>query len=337
MIKDLMRRIFILSICFFTAIIISGCSFINGYTTIIDKDRVLFIPLNATYPQLLDSLAKDSIDISSFISYASVTDLKERFKPGRYALKGNITNKELVRVLSCGWQNPFMVTISGNIRGVERLAGLLGKKLAYDSLSFINAFNNDSIIKSYGFKRETFGSIVLPNTYEMFWTISPEEFIARMDKEYKRFWNSNRLQKAEEIGLSQEQVSILASIICEESNYVPEYKRIAGVYVNRYNKGLLLQADPTVKFALNDPTIKRILYKHLEVDSPYNTYKNLGLPPGIITIPSIAAIDAVLNYEKHSYLYFCASDALDGTHKFAKGLKEHNKNAKAYQDKISKL
>ena len=158
-----------------------------------------------------------------------------------------------------------------------------------------------------------------------------------MKKEYDKFWNTERTAKAKEIGLTPQQVSVLASIVCEETNYAPEMPRVAGVYMNRLKKGMKLDADPTVKYALGDPTIKRILFRHLEVDSPYNTYKNIGLPPGPITIPSIKGIEAVLEYENHNYLYFCASPAMDGTHRFARTLVEHNRNAKEYQAKLNKL
>ena len=158
-----------------------------------------------------------------------------------------------------------------------------------------------------------------------------------MKKEYDRFWSGERDAKAKALGLTREEVSTLASIVCEESNHLPELPTIAGVYINRLRTGMKLDADPTVKFALGDPSLKRILYRHLTVDSPYNTYKYAGLPPGPITIPQISGIDAVLNYQKHNYYYFCASDKLDGTHKFAESSDRHNANARKYQNAISRL
>ena len=162
-------------------------------------------------------------------------------------------------------------------------------------------------------------------------------FDERMKKEYDRFWSGERDAKAKALGLTREEVSTLASIVCEESNHLPELPAIAGVYINRLKAGMKLDADPTVKFALGDPSLKRILYRHLTVDSPYNTYRHAGLPPGPITIPQISGIDAVLNYQKHGYYYFCASDKLDGTHKFAESSAEHNANARKYQSAISRL
>jgi UPF0755 protein len=243
----------------------------------------------------------------------------------------------LARTLAKGWQTPYRVTLSGNIRGVEKLAGILGKKMMRDSAEFSNYFNSPKVWEECGLSQETFPIIFIPDTYEMYWTSTPEEFTKRMMKEYNKFWNEERTGKAKNLGMSKSEVSILASIVCEESNYNPELPSIAGVYINRLRRGMKLEADPTVKFALNDPTIKGILFKHLKVDSPYNTYRVQGLPPGPITIPSAAGIDAVLYYKQHDYLYFCANEKLDGTHKFARTLSQHNKNARAYQSAISKL
>lgn len=231
----------------------------------------------------------------------------------------------------------MMLTLSGNIRNLEKLSGILGRKLACDSASFSQYFAKEEVWKENGFGKETFMAMFLPNTYEVYWTISPEKFVERMKKEYDKFWNGDRKAKAREIGLSELEVSILASIVCEETNYTPEMPRVAGVYMNRLKRGMKLDADPTVKFALGDPAIKRILFRHLKVDSPYNTYLNAGLPPGPITIPGIKGIDAVLNYENHNYLYFCANSNMDGTHKFARTLSEHNRNARAYQAALNRM
>ena len=236
-----------------------------------------------------------------------------------------------------GWESPMMLTLSGNIRGLEKLSGILGKKLAADSASFMKYLGKEDVWAECGFNKENFMGMFLPNTYEVYWTITPQKLVERMKKEYEKFWNSERTAKAAEIGLTPQQVSVLASIVCEETNYGPEMPRVAGVYMNRLKKGMKLDADPTVKFALGDPTIRRILFRHLEVDSPYNTYKCQGLPPGPITIPSIKGIESVLGYENHNYLYFCASPAMDGTHRFARTLVEHNRNAKEYQAKLNKM
>ena len=194
----------------------------------------------------------------------------------------------------------------------------------------------DSTLKAMGFDDEKFAALFIPNTYELYWNIDAEEFVGKMTKEYNLFWNDDRLKKAENIGLSPIEVSILASIVDKETSKVSEMPRIAGVYLNRINKKWLLQADPTLIFAVGDFEIKRVLDIHKEVESPYNTYKYIGLPPGPICIPSIAAIDAVLNAESHNYFYFCAKEDLSGYHVFARNMKEHNRNAEKYRKALNK-
>ena len=300
---------------------------INQYKKTVTEKTTVYIPLDATYSQMLDSVATAVGDMESFKQVAQKASLETKFKPGRYVFLPDKSNKDLVRMLQMGWETPMMLTLSGNIRGLEKLSGILGRKLAADSAAFMEHFSASNMWMGK----------VIPNTYEVYWTITPQKFTERMEKEYEKFWNEERTAKAAKIGLSKEEVSILASIVCEETNYGPEMPKIAGVYMNRLNRGMKLDADPTVKFALGDPTIKRILYRHLEIDSPYNTYKNLGLPPGPITIPSIKGIDAVLNYEEHNYLYFCANSNMDGTHKFAATLTEHNRNAREYQTVLNRM
>ena len=311
--------------------------FLCEYKKSVVEKTIIYIPLQSTYNQMLDSVATAVQDMKSFEKAAKIASLQENFKPGRYTFTPDKSNKDLVRMLKMGWETPMMLTLSGNIRGVEKLSGILGKRLAADSAAFMEHFSKDEVWKGNGFEKETFMAMFLPNTYEVYWTISPQKFVERMKKEYDKFWNSERTAKSKEIGLSPLQVSILASIVCEETNYGPEMPTVAGVYMNRLNRGMKLDADPTVKFALNDPTIKRILFRHLEVESPYNTYKHTGLPPGPITIPSIKGIDAVLNYAHHNYLYFCANANMDGTHKFAKTLSEHNRNAREYQAALNRM
>ena len=297
----------------------------------------IYIYPDTDIDEVADSLSVKLLSMKSFRRCFKRENPMGDLAEGFYTIKKNTTNKQLARTLSKGWQTPYRVTLSGNIRGTEKLASILGKKMMRDSAQFSNWFNNPKVWDEMGLTQETFPVIFIPNTYEMYWTATPEEFTARMKKEYDKFWNEERTKKAEELGMTRTEVSILASIVCEESNYNPELSTIAGVYINRLKRGMRLEADPTVKFALNDPTIKRILFKHLKVDSPYNTYKVQGLPPGPITIPSAAGIDAVLYYKQHDYLYFCANENLDGTHKFARTLSQHNKNARAYQSAISKL
>ena len=258
-------------------------------------------------------------------------------EPGRYRVETGMGNRELVRMVKFGWQTPVNITISGNIRTKETLAAILSKGLRTDSLSLLNVLKNDSVIASLGFDNRNIIGMFIPNTYQFFWTVSPEDIAIRFKKEYDTFWNNDRTQKAKKLGLTPMEVITLASIVSEESNLESEYPVIAGVYINRLNKGIPLQADPTVKFALGDFTIKRVLFKHLEINSPYNTYKVKGLPPGPITIPSSTVVDGVLNFSRHKYLYFCAKETLDGSHAFSETLSEHNRKARAYQAALNRL
>jgi UPF0755 protein len=235
---------------------------------------------------------------------------------------------QIARMLK-GSQAPVNVTFN-NIRTLPDLAGRLSEQLQADSLTMLAALTDDSVAAEYGFTPREFIGMFIPDTYELYWTTSPASFIERMKREYDRFWNEARLAKLDEIGLTRKEVSAMASIIDEETNRSDEMATIAGVYMNRIANGMPLQADPTVKFALGDPFIKRILYKHLEVDSPYNTYRHTGLPPGPIRMPSTQALNAVLNYQHHDYLYFCAKPDFSGYHAFAKTLSAHNLNAAAY-------
>lgn len=271
------------------------------------------------------------INTKSFERAAKKMMQNSTFKPGLYLLKKGMNNKAIVRTFVNGWQTPIDLVIAGYIRNFEKFSALLSSKLEADSLSFKTIFDDESLMKCYGFTQESYLGMFIPNTYEVYWTITPAEFMERMKKEYDAFWNEERVAKAEKIGLSRNEVSTLAAIVIEESKYVPEQPTIAGVYMNRIKKEMPLQADPTVKFALNDASVKRILKKHLTIDSPYNTYKYKGLPPGPITIPPISALDAVLNYEQHNYIYFCAKPTFDGQHNFATSYSKHIQNARAYQ------
>ena len=333
--KKIVILILIGAVCGAVAIFVPRI--LNEHKKSVAQKTTVYIPFNSTYEQVLDSLHKGISDIGSFNKVAQRASLQNRFKPGRYILLPENSNKDIVRMLQNGWESPMMLTLSGNIRNLEKLSGILGRKLATDSASFIEYFNKADVWQENGFAKETFMAMFIPNTYEVYWTITPQKFVQRMKKEYDRFWNAERVVKADSIGLTPLEVSILASIVCEETNYVPEMPKVAGVYMNRLKRGMKLDADPTVKFALNDPSIKRILFRHLEVDSPYNTYKHAGLPPGPITIPGTKGIDAVLNYQKHNYLYFCANANMDGTHKFARSLSEHNRNAREYQAALNRL
>ena len=301
------------------------------------NDADIYVYANGTYDAFLDSLfASGAVkDRSTFTKAAGKLGLADVLKAGHYNLKPGLTNKEIVRVFANGYQTPVKLQVKGYIHTPEAMAGYLGKRLHDDSTAFVNALHDTELMKSMGFKKETYLSVFIPDTYEVWWTISPEDLIKRMKKEYDAFWNESRTAKAKSIGLTRDEVMTLASIVIEETKYEPEMPTVAGVYINRLNKGMLLQADPTVKFALNQEGVTRILNKHLQTDSPYNTYLYPGLPPGPITIAPKSAIEAVLNYQHHNYLYFCAKDTFDGQHNFAVTYADHLRNARAYQRALS--
>lgn len=303
----------------------------------IKSSFILYIPKNATFEQVSDSLILNNILISekAFNWVSKKKNYREAIKPGRYLLKKGMNTNQLVNVLRSGIQEPVNVTFN-NVRFKEELAGKVSKYIWADSVSILNLFSDEKQITKFGFTRETYRAMFIPNTYQFYWTTSAGEFAQRMKKEYDKFWTSKREEKAKKIGLSPEEVIILASIVQSETVKPDEIKRIAGLYLNRLKRGILLQADPTVKYAVGDYSIKRVLNKYLEIDSPYNTYKYAGLPPGPIMFPEISAIDAVLNYEKHNYLYMCAKEDFSGYHNFAKTLAQHNRNAAKYRAALNK-
>ena len=272
----------------------------------------------------------------TFRRAARFMKLEEHFRPGLYRFKKGMGNKAIVRMLQKGWQQPVRLVIPGYYRNLDRFADFLGEQLEAGRDAFLAKLADPETAAAYGFTPETIIGMFIPNTYEVWWTVTPDEFVERMHGEYGKFWSGSRDEKALSIGLSRQEVSTLASIVIEETKYEPEMPRVAGVYMNRLQKDMPLQADPTVLFALGDPSVKRVLNRHLEIDSPYNTYKYAGLPPGPITMPPVSALDAVLNYERHDYLYFCARDNFDGTHVFSKTLSGHNENARRYQQALSR-
>ncbi len=321
----------------------AGVIVINYYRTYIASNTegkgLIYVYGSDSYADLLDKVNGCGAvrDFDSFRKAAKGMRLQEGFRPGRYEFTAGKSNKYLVRMLALGWQTPQNVTINGYVRSMERMAALVCSKFEADSAEFVRTFSDSSIRDSLGFNEANYISLIIPNTYQFYWTTTPRAFLERMKKEYDAFWTEERMAGADAIGLSRDEVVTLASIVVEESKYEPEQPRIAGVYMNRLKRGMPLQADPTVLFALGEPRPKRVLKKHLEVDSPYNTYRYRGLPPGPITIPTIKAIDAVLNYERHNYLYFCARETFDGQHNFAVSLTEHNANAARYQRALSRI
>lgn len=302
-----------------------------------EGQKFLYIHTGATFEQVLSMLDQCNClcNMKSFEWMAVKMNYPNHIKPGKYMLKDGMSNRELLNMLRAGRQVPTRV-IFHNIRFKHELASDVSKQIEADSLSILRLLNNDIFLGQYGFNSKTITAMFIPNTYELYWNTSAETFLERMNKEYKRFWNDGKRQKAKNIDLSPIEVATLASIIEEESQKNDEKRTIAGVYMNRIKKGMRLQADPTVRFAYGDFSIKRILDKYKEIDSPYNTYMHEGLPPGPICIPSISSIDAVLNYQHHEYIYFCAKEDFSGYHNFARTLEQHNANAAKYQRALNR-
>ena len=297
---------------------------------LINKEDLVFnIPTGANFKYVQNSLYDLGI-VNDLVSFSFLSKLKrydQSIKPGSYLLQADMSNKDAINMLRSGDQVPIKLTYS-NARSLEVLASKIASYLEFDSATMISNLLNSNVASSYGFTKETFMCMFLPNTYEVYITDRPVVVLDRIYSAYKLFWNPERLAKAATLNLTPEEVIVLASIVDAETNQMDEAPTVAGVYINRLTKNIKLQADPTLIFALGDYTIKRVLYKHMQVDSPYNTYKYAGLPPGPINIPSIAAIEAVLNYEKSDDLYFCANPDFTGNHIFARTLSQHNKNAR---------
>jgi UPF0755 protein len=303
-----------------------------------DTDRpFLYIPTGASFARVCALLSEHGLqDTVSFRWVAGRMNYSGTIKSGRYRLTNGMSNIELVRLLRSGRQVPVKVTFN-NIRTATQLAGAVAPDIEADSADIVRSLADSAFLRKYELTPATALCLFIPNTYEFRWNTSADRFMERMGKEYARFWNDARKKKAEETGLTPLQVSTLASIIEEETQKDGEKPTMAGVYLNRLNRGIPLQADPTIKFAAGDFTIRRILNKHKEIDSPYNTYLYPGLPPGPICVPSIASLDAVLNYQKNDYLYFCAKEDMSGYHNFARTLTQHNRNAQVYQQALDKL
>ncbi|MCU0455765.1 MAG: endolytic transglycosylase MltG [Bacteroidales bacterium] len=298
---------------------------------------VLYIPEGSSFSQVLDTI-NEHLTVSNpeaFKWLAAKKNYTTRIKPGKYVVENDISYNGLINLLRSGQQTPVNVTFN-NIRTLNELAGRVGKQISADSAGLADFFSDPANYVKDGFKKETLISVFIPDTYQMYWNTGPEDFYKRMLREYNTFWNEERAGKATGKNLTRTEVSTLASIIDEEVRFADEMPRIAGVYLNRLRRGIPLQADPTIKFAMNDPSISRVLKAYLDIDSPYNTYRYRGLPPGPISCPSVEAIDAVLNAEMHDYLYFAARADFSGYHNFTRTLSEHNRYAAEYQRELNK-
>lgn len=295
---------------------------------ITEEATYFHIPTGSDFEDVYIALEESGLvnNINSFKWVAEKKSYPGNIKPGRYKIKNNLNNNELVNLLRSGNQTPVKVTFN-NIRTMEELAGSVSRYLECDSTDLLVRLSDKKLISSLGFNKTTLPAMFIPDTYELWWNTTAKDFVLRMHTEYNKFWSKERIKMAEQAGLTSIEVSTLASIVDEETIKEDEKPRVAGLYLNRLNKGIRLQADPTIKYALGDFSIQRVLNKDLQIDSPYNTYKNTGLPPGPIRISSISGINSVLKHEKHKYLYMCAKEDFSGYHNFAKTLRQHNINA----------
>lgn len=311
---------------------------INYYITFkkdnVKTEKTILIYNDFTYDDVISQIKKSKAlkNEKSFIRAAKKREFEKHYEPGRYVLEKGMTNQEIIRTVSNNWETPLKLTLRSHLRTLEDIASFMGKYFESDSGQFIETMLDSTMLSELGFNEMTLIGMFIPDTYEIYWTSSPENILRRLKKEYDNFWTGHRDDLSTSIGLDRNEVMTLASIVSSETNNKGEMPRIAGVYINRINRGMPLQACPTVIYAHKDiePGIRRVLKRHLKINSPYNTYIHKGLPPGPINIPPVNAIDAVLNYERSDYIYFCAKPEFDGTHNFAATYSKHMKNQRAY-------
>ena len=291
---------------------------------------------NMNFNDVRNKLIQDTIlnDVLSFSVLSKAMKYNQNIKSGAYKIKSNMSNYSLIKMLRSGNQTPINISFN-HARKIEDLAKIITKDLNITNDEFMEFINNKKN-NLYGFNTKNIMAMFLANTYEVYWNISIESLFNKMHSEYTKFWNKERINKSNELKMSNIDISILASIVASETLKMDEANTIAGVYINRLKKNMYLQADPSLVYAANDFSIRRVLNKHKKIISPYNTYINKGLPPGPIKLTTKEYIDAVLNYEKHKYIYFCAKDDFSGYHVFATKLSEHNKNAKKFQRALNK-
>ncbi|HEY9046032.1 MAG TPA: endolytic transglycosylase MltG [Ohtaekwangia sp.] len=299
-------------------------------------DRLLIVEEGSTFKDIQRKLHEGRIvnDLVSFSFLAKLTGYASELKPGRYILRSNMTNIQALKILRSGKQEPVKVTFN-NVRLIPELAERITKNLGMKPEEFEAALIKFAMHNSYGFTKDNVMAMFIPNTYEVYYNVTPEALIERMHSEYENFWTEERKEKAKEVGLTPIEVSVLASIVQAETINAAEAPIIAGLYMNRLKKGIALQADPTLVFAVGDFTLKRVLNVHKQIDSPYNTYMYPGLPPGPINMPEIRSLNAVLNYTPSNYYYMCAKEDFSGNHNFTNSYEEHMKNAARYQKALT--
>jgi len=328
-------------------IVVCGIVAYNIYTAVLsentafeNKEAYVFIPTEATFEDVVSEIEPLLKDIEAFKEVAKRKKYDRNVIGGHFVIKKGMNNNEIIN--SIRLKNTPITIAFNNQERIQNLAGRIAQQIEADSISLLNAMTDAEFLKTNDFTRDNALSMYIPDSYEIYWNSTAEAFIDKMLKSYQRFWSKNRLDKAKALGYTPQEVYTLAAIVQKETAKVDERPRVAGVYMNRLKKGIKLDADPTVIYALKkekkdwDMVVKRVLYKDLETDSPYNTYRNAGLPPGPIFMPDISAIDAVLNYEKHNYYYFVADVENFGYHKFAKTLSQHNANSAFYKRWINK-
>lgn len=337
--KRLVKRLFLLF--FVGGLMVGGYGYWQATKDNINPEKdgyELKIPPGADYDYVLNELKAENVlqSVFSFELVSMVRKYDQLVKPGLYKIEAGTSNWELVRKLRAGDQDQMKLRFRTHWT-LKEIADEVGDQLLVDADDVHQKMQDDAFLQKYGFNSKTVRNLFIPNTYFVYWTMSTEDFFDKLKRSYDEFWNADRKSKAEALGMSPHEVLTLASIVQAETYMTDERPTVAGLYLNRIRDGIPLQADPTVIFAHNDFSIKRVLKRHLEIDSPYNTYKNQGLPPGPINNPEPSAIDAVLNFEKHSYYYMCAKDDFSGYHNFARSLSQHLRNAKAYQKALSIL
>ena len=339
---DLKKIITIVAVAFISGLLIYGGIVANQIfsknTKFSENELYFYLPTGASYEDVKEIIAPFVENMNRFEIVASKRSYPENIKPGRFLFTKGMNSYQLVKAL----RSNIPVNLAfNNQERLENLAGRVGSQIEADSLSLMTSFKDSIFLKENGFTDENVLAMFIPNTYEIYWNTSAVKFRDKMIKEYRNFWNKERTEKAVRQGLSPIEATILASIVHKESVKKDERPRIAGVYLNRMRQGMPLQADPTVIYAIkkksNDfnQVIKRVFYNDLTMTSPYNTYVNIGLPPGPIAMPDITALEAVLNPEKNNFIYFCASIEHFGYHEFAATLAEHSVNAKKYSDWIN--
>lgn len=324
----------LLAVCAVVAAVRAGMYVTDNKLSNFETRTHLYVYPETTADDVLAQL--DTLAIHPRSLHRSFRDKKvgQYLQPGHYVVEPGSPSVYVSRMLNNGWQTPVTMTLSGTLRRKTDIASKIARQMMADSASIMQSFCDQQLLQSFGFDTVSFFAMLIPDTYQIYWTATPKEILESQKKAYDAFWTSERRDKASRQGLSPMQASIVASIVSGETNYIPEMPQIASVYLNRLRIGMPLQADPTIAYCY-DYKLGRILRKHLEVDSPYNTYKHKGLPPGPIYVPSRDALEAVLNPAPGKNLYFCADPSFNGSHRFAPTFAEHKKNARAFQSALN--